>query len=153
MAIKTLLGCIIVFLSIGVTNQSAAQSVTVDQNLAFGVMLVGGGNKTIAPTSASAAKFTIEGTNDASIAVSFTAPATLDRTAGGNPTPLTFTADVVGNATDNPGAGVALTAGTQTKVLSATGAYYVFVGGTLTDNESLAAGNYTAVFTLTIVYN
>ena len=150
---KSTLRCILLLVCLAAISQASAQTVTVDQNLEFGVMLVGAGNKTIATTSASAAKFTVTGTNDASIAVSYTAPATLGRTSGGNPTPITFTADVAGNAADNPGAAGALTAAAQTRALSATGAYYVYVGGTLTDNPSLAAGSYTAVFTLTIVYN
>lgn len=136
------------------TTVKLALSVANDQNLAFGTLLVGGGNKVVAVTDAAASKFTVTGDSSASISISYSAPATLARSVGGNPTPVTYTPDVKGFATDVPASATALTAAAQTKALSASaGKYFVYVGGTLTDSPTLAAGSYSGTFTLSVVYN
>lgn len=135
------------------TTVKLALSVVNNQNLAFGTLLVGGGDKVVAVTDAAASKFTVTGDTAASISVSYTAPATLARSVGGNPTPVTYTADVKGFGTDTPASATALTAGAQTKAIGAAGTYFVYVAGTLTDSPTLAAGSYTGTFTLSVVYN
>jgi hypothetical protein len=107
--------------------------------------------KTVAPTAATAGKFTIGGQLNAEVNITFVLPSNLVN--GANNLPIgTFTG---GRNTANTQAGqvaITPTAATITRVDAATGALYIWLGATVTPGVAQVAGVYTAPITMTVAY-
>lgn len=155
----------LVVLVAGIATAAAAQSnsgsitatavvqqpiaVTGAVNLAFGNVFPGVA-ATVVLTDPGAGRFDISGQGSAPVTLSFTAlPGNL--TAGANSLPVSFTS---GYNTTNSAAGATSFAPVSgaTAALSAGGALFVFLGGTVTPAVNQAAGSYTGTVTLQVTY-
>jgi hypothetical protein len=125
-------------------------TVTAGNPLAFGNVTPGVA-KVVAASAASAGSFSLTGQASQGINISFTLPTNL--VSGGNNLPIgTWTG--LTNAANNQAAGVAFTpsASAQAGTTSATGTFFVWVGGTVTPAAAQAAGAYTGSITMNVVY-
>lgn len=118
--------------------------------LAFGNVTPGVA-KTIAASAATAGLFTVAAANSTPIAVTFTLPATL--TGPGAPMPMSAWTGLW-NQANNQGAATVFTpsAVPLNQTTSAGGAFFVWVGGTVTPAAVQTAGGYTGVITMNVVY-
>lgn len=123
-------------------------------NLQFGTVFPGV-NKTIARTDPGAGTFDITGQASATVFLNFTLPTNL-----ANPTPtnmpISFSATSAGtNTTDTQGSAVDTdpNAANISKTLSAGGALFVWIGGTVEPTINQEAGTYTGTVTLAVAYN
>ncbi len=136
-----------------ITATAAVQTpltVTGTTTLDFGNVFPGV-NKTIAPTDATAGKFTVGGQSSAQVNVTFSVPSNLAN--GINNLPINTW--VGGYDTDNtqPSQTVLNTGGTTTTNLDAgTGALYVWLGATVAPGAAQVAGTYNALVTMTVAY-
>lgn len=107
--------------------------------------------KTIAPTAATAGKFTIGGQLNAEVNITFVLPSNLAN--GANNLPIgTFTG---GRNVANTQAGqtaITPTAATITRLDAGTGALYIWLGATVTPGVAQVAGTYTSPVTMTVAY-
>lgn len=129
---------------------ATALTVVTGQNLAYGAVYPGQGNRTIAPVDANSGRFSLTGANSAQVAMTFVLPASL--TGPGTPMVIgTWTG--LYNSTATPG-GTAFTpsASATNANLSATGGLFVFLGATLTVPAVQTAGAYTGTITLNALY-
>ncbi len=129
-------------------------SVTGSADLDFGNVFPGV-NKAVAYTDAvNAGQWDITGEAAAEVTLSFTAlPANL--TFGANNLPIVYSATDAGyNTADNPAAATSFdpSAGATTNLEGATGALYVWIGGTVQPTETQPAGTYTGTITLDVAY-
>ncbi|HET8654138.1 MAG TPA: DUF4402 domain-containing protein [Longimicrobiaceae bacterium] len=127
----------------------AALTITNDNGLDFGQVAKGASYTVDAKTGATAAKWTVGGEAGASISVSYDASIPL---VAGTDT-ITVTPDVAGSATDTQSGATTLASGDSGTLDATTGAYYVWMGGSLTVPSAVAAGAYTGTATLTVTYN
>ncbi|HQR19162.1 MAG TPA: hypothetical protein PK948_12390 [Gemmatimonadales bacterium] len=107
--------------------------------------------KAIAPTAATAGRFTVGGQLNAEVNITFTLPTNLVN--GANNLPIgTWTGGR--NTANNQAAQTAITpSGTTTTRLDAvTGALYIWLGATVTPTVTQVAGTYTAPVTMTVAY-
>jgi hypothetical protein len=124
-------------------------TVTGTTTLDFGNVFPGV-NKTIAPTDATAGKFTVGGQPAAQVTVAFTLPANL---AG--PASLAIANWTGGYDTDNTQpsqTALTPTATTTTNLEATTGALYVWLGAQVQPTVGQLAGTYTALVTMTVAY-
>lgn len=128
------------------TTLSPLDFTTVFPGLAKSVVATGGAN------GATAGNVQIAGQASAQVSVSFTLPTTLAN--GAVTMPISFSATsacfngtntATGCAAFNPAAAV-------NQTLSATGAGFVFLGGTVTPSATQAAGTYTGTVTMNVAY-
>lgn len=129
-------------------------TVTGSADLDFGTVFPGV-NKAVAYTDAvNAGQWDITGEAAAEVTLEFTAlPATL--TFGANTLPIVYAVTDAGhNTTDAPGSATSFdpAVGTTTDLHAATGALFVWIGGTVQPPEDQAAGTYTATITLNVAY-
>ncbi len=94
-------------------------------------------------------KFTIAAANSTSIEINW--PTTLTLSDGASHT-MTLTFDVNGYATDVPASSTDLTTPADVTT-SGSGAYFLFVGGSLGQLASQTAGTYTGTAAFTVEYN
>lgn len=131
-------------------------TLTVNSPLAFTTVFPGVA-KTVTATgganSATAGNVGIAGQGNAQVNISFVLPTTL-ATGGGTTMPISFSATsgcynttnaATGCTTFNPAAAIQ-------QNLSATGALYVFLGGTVTPATTQAAGTYNGTVTINVAY-
>jgi len=112
-----------------------------------------GVDKTIGVGSGTAGLYRIDGADNAPVSLSFTLPANLVRTVGGNLLPISaWTA--LHNEENDPGTGVNFTpsAAATGVILGLVGRRWVFVGATVSPAVNQLQGAYSAVATLTVVY-
>ncbi len=124
--------------------------VTAGNPLAFG-NVTPNVNKTVAASAASAGSFSIAGAASQGIQLTFTLPANL--TSGGNTMPIgTWTG--LTNTTNSQGTGVAFTpsAVATNGTTSGSGAFFVWVGATVSPAAAQAAGSYSGSITMNVVY-
>ncbi len=129
-------------------------TVTGSADLVFGTVFPGV-NKPVAYTDAvNAGQWDITGEAAAEVTLEFTAlPATL--ASGGNTLPITYAATDAGHCTtDDPGSATSFNpaVGATTDLHAATGALFVWIGGTVEPPEDQAAGAYTGTITLNVSY-
>lgn len=126
-------------------------AVTAGNPLAFGNVTPGVA-KVVAASAASAGSFSLIGQASQGIQVSFTLPATLAGPAASTMPIGTWTG--LTNTTNSQGTGVAFTpsAAPTNGTTSATGAFFVWVGGTVTPAAGQTAGAYTGNITMNVVY-
>jgi hypothetical protein len=106
-----------------------------------------GTDKTVAATAAAAGKFTVGG--QASVPVTVTYPSSVSLTSGANS--LSFAPEINGHSADAQGSSAAVSSGSSVTT-SASGAYYVWLGGTATVAAAQPTGTYAGTFTLSIAY-
>jgi len=107
--------------------------------------------KTVAPTAATAGRFTVGGQLNAEVNITFVLPTNL--TFGANNLPIgTFTG---GRNTANNQAGqtaITPTGTTTTRLDAVTGALYIWLGATVTPTVAQVAGTYNGTVTMTVAY-
>lgn len=124
-------------------------SVTGTTTLDFGNVFPGVA-KTIAPTAATAGKFTVGGQASAEVTVAFTLPANLV-----GPANLPIGTWTGGYDTDNTQAtqtALTPTATTTTNLDATTGALHVWLGATVSPTAAQLAGTYNGTVTMTVTY-
>jgi len=126
-------------------------TVTGAQNLAFGNVFPGVA-KTVAYNDATnAGQFSVTGQASTPVTYSFSLPTNL--TGGGNNLPIgSWTGYVNTTSTTSGGLAITPSATPAGATLSAGGALYLYVGGTVTPPSNLPAGSYTGTVTLTVAY-
>ena len=125
-------------------------TVTAGAALAFGNVTPGVA-KTVLASSAAAGTFSLTGQASQGIQIAFTLPTNL--TSGANNLPIgTWTG--LFNSANNQGTGTAFTpsAAATNGTTSATGNFFVWVGGTVTPAAAQVAGAYTGNVTMNVVY-
>jgi len=132
-------------------NVIAALTVTADNGLDFGTREVGSGVASIASTDGSAGRFSVSGSPSASVTCTF--PSTVTLTSGANN--LTFTASTpIYYTSNNQGSAstfAAVTGGTTT-LDGTTGELYIWFGGQVDIDGTVATGSYSGNYTATVVY-
>jgi len=102
----------------------------------------------IAPASGIA--FTVAGEPNHAATLTYNSTATLNGPNGS--TPLTFTANVIGNTTNSTSGAASLSSGTSI-TLSGSGNYYIWLGGSLGSIlASQTTGQYSGALTITVSY-
>jgi hypothetical protein len=128
----------------------AAITVAAGNDLQFG-NVTPGANKTIAIADAGAGRFDVTKAANTGVTLSFTLPANL--TSGGDNLPIgTWTGGW--NTAQTPAGATAFTpsvGGTNTAVTAGTDVY-VYVGATVSPAAAQAAGSYTGLVTMSVVY-
>jgi len=100
--------------------------------------------------SATKGKLTIAAANTTSIEINWAPTVTL--TNGTPAQDMTLTLDVYGNTTDAAGSSTGITSPANVTT-SASGAYFIYVGGSLGTLASQTAGTYTGTANFTVEYN
>ena len=120
------------------------------RNLDFGTVFPGVA-KSIAVAGATSGRFDLTGQNSGNVNLTFTLPANL--TSGGNNLPIgTWTGCHNGTNVTAGCSAFTPSASATAAALSAAGALFVWVGGTVTPGAAQAAGNYTGTVALTVSY-
>jgi hypothetical protein len=101
-------------------------------------------------TTTNVARFDLAGANDA-VTVSFDATVTLTENVIGTAT-MVMTPEVVGDAVATNQASATAVASLSTVTL-ASGVYFLWVGGTITQLSGQATGTYTGTFNIDVEYN
>mgnify|MGYP001394629168 CR=1 FL=1 len=130
-----------------------ALTVTAGNDLDFGPVFPGAGDRTIAPADANAGTFSLAGAAAAEVAMTFVLPPTLDRVLGGASMTIgSWTG--VHNTSASAAGGTAFdpTGGPINANLNGTGDLYVFLGATLTVPAVQTAGDYAGTITLNASY-
>jgi hypothetical protein len=113
------------------------------QTLSFGSVLPDG---TYDVPFASGVDFEISGASSVPVIVSFTAPTQLT----GPGQPISFTADLQGSETNDPGSASPVVSGNQ-RNLNADGNHYLWLGGEI-EVGNVLPGTYSATFTVSVAY-
>lgn len=146
--------------TVNATAEVAAAISASGTDLDFGTVFAGI-SKTVAtadatPGSRAAARYTINGSANAPVSISFSSVPT-DLVSGANTMPI-GSWSACANTTSSGAAGsgcttaVAVSAATSPAALSGTGELYVFVGAAVTPGASQVAGTYAAQLTMVVQY-
>ena len=120
-------------------------------NLDFG-LVVDNTSASINPkTAANASLFTVSGSPNVNLTVTYTAPTVTLSDTSGSPS-LTFTPNVVGaNSSGLQGSAGKVTSGSSA-TLNGSGKYYFWLGGIVNVPSGQAPGSYRGTFNLTVSY-
>ena len=116
----------------------------------FGLVLAHSNNSINPNTSASAGLYTVGAAAGMAMTVTFTSPALSLSDGAGNT--LTFTPQIVGDKlSTSQSTASTVNSGAQI-VMSGTGSYYMWLGGSVNVPTGQAGGTYTGTFNLTVSY-